>query len=156
MGEELLNLSPLDPCHSQCACMSIHIDLYLRCRVSSSALVPLWDYTITVLVCESTFFKDSYQIVIADDLVGLLIGSELGSTLGDMLYSYNWPPIGLQFIMDIPYGSKVRYSDLVGSLLRATLTVPPSGYCLKFSPPPSGTCLFSPSRKTLDVTLSVG
>ena len=57
-------------------------------------------------------------------------------------------------IVDISPESKVRYPNLVGSPSRSTLEVPPSEYCSKFLPPPSGTWPTFPSRDTLDVTLS--
>ena len=66
-----------------------------------------------------------------------------------------WPPFGLQFILDIPLSSKVRYPDLVGSPLRTTPAVPPPGYCSNFPPPPSGKFSTSTLQSLLAVTLSV-
>ena len=57
--------------------------------------------------------------------------------------------------MDIPPGSNVRYLDLVGSPLRSTLAVNPSGSCSKLLQPPSGTCPTSPSWANISVYLSV-
>ena len=73
--------------------------------------------------------------------------------LGDLLDSETWNPVGLQVIVDIPPGSKVIYPDLEGSTSRAALAVPPLGYCQKFPPPPSGTCLTSTFISTLAVNI---
>ena len=98
--------------------------------------------------------QDSSGIGVFDDPVGFLLGYELGSTLGALLYSETGNPVGIQFIVDIPPGSKVRYLALVVYPLQATLVVPPLGYCPKFLPPPSVTCLTYPLQSTLDVNLS--
>ena len=81
--------------------------------------------------------------------------SELVSPLGDLQYYDTWTPVGLQFIVDIPLGSKVRYPDLVVSPLRATLSVPPSVYFSVVPPPPSGKFPTSSFQSTFDVTLSL-
>ena len=70
---------------------------------------------------------------IIDDTVGLLLGYELVLPLGDLLDSDTWPHVGLKFIMGIPPGSKVRYSDLVVSPLLVTLVVTHSG-CFSMFP----------------------
>ena len=69
------------------------------------------------------------MIDIVDDTVGFLLRSELGSPLGALPDYENLPPVGLQLIMDIPPGSKVRHPDLMVSPLQATIAVPPSGSC---------------------------
>ena len=65
-------------------------------------------------------------------------GSENVFSLRDFLVYYPEPPIDLQFIVDIPTGSKVRYPDLVNYPLQDKIAVPPELYCVKFPPPPSG------------------
>ena len=45
----------LDPHPPHWAWTQIHLDRQLRCRVESTYWVLLWDETIPVLVCESTF-----------------------------------------------------------------------------------------------------
>ena len=73
--------------------------------------------------------QDSSGIGIVNYPFGLLMGFELGSPLGDMLYSETWTNVGLQLIVYIPPGSKVRYPDLMGSPLQATPAMPPSRSC---------------------------
>ena len=69
--------------------------------------------------------KDTSRIGIVDDPVGLFLVFELGSPLGDLIDSETWPPVGLQLIVGIPHGSKVRYPNLVVSTLRFILVVHP-------------------------------
>ena len=85
--------------------------------------------------------KNSYEVGIADKPVGLCLVSELGSPLGDLLDYENWTNLGLQLIVNIPPGLKVRYPFFVVSTSWATLAVPTLVYCLKFPPPPYGTCI---------------
>ena len=96
-------------------------------------------------------FQDSYGIGIVDETFGFWLGSELGLPLGSLLDYNNWPPIGLQLIVNIQPVSKVSYPDLVVSPLWATLVVHPSEYCPKSPPPPYGTCLTYPLQAMLDV-----
>ena len=77
------------------------------------------------------------------------------SPVGALFDSYSWNNF-LQFIMDIPPGSKVTYPDLVGNLLRYTPAVPTSVSCPIFPPPPYRTWLTSSSRATLAAALSGG
>ena len=91
-----------------------------------------------------TIFQDSYGIGIADDPVVLWLVYELGSPLGDLKDSDAWPPVGLQLILYIPHGSKVRSPDLVVSPSLATPSLPHSISCPKCTPPPSGSCFTSP------------
>ena len=100
--------------------------------------------------------KDSSGIGIYYDTAGFWLGSGLRFPLGDLIYSEIWHPVGLQFIMDIPPRSKVRYSDLVGYPLRDILSVPHSGSCPKFPPHTYGTCLISPLQTTIYVALYGG
>ena len=93
--------------------------------------------------------QDSSGTIVFDDPVGFWLGYELGSHLWYLLGSETWPPVGLQLIIYIPHGPKLRYPDLVGYLLWDTLAVPPSGYCPNFPPSPSGTWLASPSQATI-------
>ena len=66
------------------------------------------------------------------------------SPLESLFESYSWSNL-IQLILYIPLGSKVRYPDLVGSPLRATLAVPPSGSGLRFPSLPPGAYTGSPS-----------
>ena len=66
------------------------------------------------------------------------------------------PPVDLQFIVDIPPGSKVKHPDLVNSPLKYTLAMPPAESDVKFLPPPSRMCRIYSSRVTLDVSPSGG
>ena len=93
-------------------------------------------------------------IVISYEPVGSCLLYELCLPPWDILYSETWSPVGLQLVVYIPPGSKLIYSELVVSLLRGTLAVPPSKSCPKFPPPLSGKFLTYPSRATLSVTLS--
>ena len=88
---------------------------------------------------------DSSRIGIVYDPVGFLISSELGLPLGSLIYSDTWTLVGLQLIVYIPTGSKVRYLDLMDSPSRTTLEVNPSVHFSKFPLPLSVTCLTSPS-----------
>ena len=75
------------------------------------------------------------------------------SPLRDLFDSDSWSNF-LQLIVYIPLGSKVRYSDLVGSSSWDTLVVPPSGYGLRFHLLPSGACPDFPSQANLAMTFS--
>ena len=111
-----------------------------------------WEYP--SLGLQVNLLQDSYGNGIYGDPVGLWLGSELGSPLGYLLDYDTWIPVGLQLIVEIPTGSKVRYPDLVGSTSQATLAVTPSGSCPKFPLPPYGTCLNYTSQAMIAVTLS--
>ena len=82
------------------------------------------------------------------------LGSEAVLSLSDCLVSDSDPPIDLQLIVYRSHGSKVRYTDLVGSSLRATLVVTTAGSCTYFLPYTYGMCPDSPSQATLAVPLS--
>ena len=99
--------------------------------------------------------QDYYGIGIFYEKVRFLLGSGLGSPLGGLLDYDTWPPIGIQFIVDIPPGSKILHPDLEGSLSGTKLAVHPSWYCSKVPPPPSRTCPTYPSQSALSVTLSM-
>ena len=80
----------------------------------------------------------------------------LGNPLGYLLDYQNPWSNAIQLIEEISPGSNVRYHDLMGYPPRATLALLPLGYCPKFPPTPSDTCLTYPSRSTHAVTLSGG
>ena len=120
----------------------------------ANLLFPLlvWDSSCLGVWVKPVQFSSG--ITISDDPVGFTLGSELGSPLGDLLYYETWTPVGLQLIVEISPGSKIRYPDLVGPPSRVTLAVLPLEYFPKFSQTPSGLWITSPSWYTLDVTLS--
>ena len=66
----------------------------------------------------------------------------------DSWYNFLW------LVVDVPLVSKVRYTYLVGSPLRATLAVPHSGSVLMFPSLPSGACPDSPSQAKIAVNFS--
>ena len=99
--------------------------------------------------------QDLSGIGIANYPFGFFLGSEIGSSLVDLIYSETWPHVVGQLIMYIPPGSKLTYPELFVSLLRVTFAVPPSGYCPKFLPPPSEECLTYPSQSMLVMNISV-
>ena len=101
------------------------------------------------------FLQYSSGIGVSDEPVGFFLGYEIGLLLGNMIDSETCPPVGFHLIVDTPNGLNLRYPNLVGSLLRSTLAVPPSVSCSKFPPPPSEMCPTSPSQSTIAVTLSV-
>ena len=74
-------------------------------------------------------------------------GSVLVWSLGVLLCSKDGPPVGLQLILDIPYGSKLRYPDLMEYPSRYTLALPPELIGVDFAPPPSGTCPTLPRQR---------
>ena len=119
-------------------------------------LGPLVGWDSHSLGVKFNLLKDSSRISVAVEPVGFWLGYELGLSLGDLIDSETCPPVGLQLIVDIPPGSKVRYPDLVVSPSRATLVVPPSGYYTKFLPPPSGTCLTYLLRAVVAANISLG
>ena len=100
------------------------------------------------------FLQDLSGIGIVSYPFGFFLGSEIDSSLVDMIYSETWPPVVVQLIMYIPHGSKLIYPELFVSPLRATVAVPPSGYCPKFPPPPSEDCLTYPSQSMLSMNIS--
>ena len=112
----------------------------------------VWDYP--SLGVKVNLLQYSSVICIVYDPVGFWMGSEFGSPLWDILYSETLTSVGLQLILEISPGSKIRYSDLVVSPSRATLSVPPSGYFPKFPPTPYVTCITSPSQATLTENIS--
>ena len=120
----------------------------------SGLLVPLVVWDSPSIGLWVNLLQDFSGIGIVDDPVGFWLGSELSSPLWDLLDSETWPPVGLQLIVYTPYDSKVRYPDLVGSLLRATIVVPPSGFFPNFTPPPSWTFLTFTSQARLAATIS--
>ena len=60
-------------------------------------------------------FYYSAGIGIYDVPAGLLLGSELRLSLGDLLYYETWPAVGLKLFLDIPPESKGKQPELVRS-----------------------------------------
>ena len=53
--------------------------------------------------------QDSSVIGIVDEPIVFWLGSEIGTPLGYLLDYEAWIIIGIQFIVDIPPGSNIRY-----------------------------------------------
>ena len=112
-------------------------------------LVSLYSPSVGMWV---NLLKNSSGFGIADEQFGLLLISKLVSPLGYPIDYDTWPHVDIQFNMDIPPGSNVRYPDLVASSLQAPLAVTPSGYYPKLPAPPSGAWRASPLQATFSVT----
>ena len=56
----------------------------------------------TSLGVRVNLLQESSEFGIVDDPVGFLTGYELGLPLWALLDSETWPPLGLNFIIDIP------------------------------------------------------
>ena len=95
----------------------------------------------------------NYMVRSLEVFLGLPLYIFFNSPLRDLFDSDSWYNF-LQLIVYIPLGSKVRYSDLVGSSSWDTLVVPPSGSGLRFHLLPSGACPDFPSQANLAMTFS--
>ena len=109
-----------------------------------------------IIGVQVNIFQYSSGIGMFDDTVGFFLGSELVMYLGGLLDYYHGGPVGLQFILDIPRGSKVKYPNSFGSPLQATIVVTPAGSGVKFISYLYGICLTYTSQATHAVSLSGG
>ena len=92
----------------------------------------------------------------AKKLVKTFLVSDIGQSIGNLLGYEPGITVCRQMIVDISTGLKVIYSDLVGYLLWAKISVRTTGYCSKFLPLPSlGRALIIPRELRL-LCLSLG
>ena len=62
-GEEILNLTHLDPCPSHWKWTRIHPYWNMICQVESNSWLPLWDDNIPLLMRKSNFCKTTLVLV---------------------------------------------------------------------------------------------
>ena len=93
----------------------------LSCWVRLVGPLVVWDSP--SIGVQANILQDSYVIGIFDDPVGLFLVSKCGSHLEGMLDPNTRPTVGLQFIVDSPPGSKLRYPELVRSPSQYTLAL---------------------------------
>ena len=121
--------------------------MQVYCRTYRITLVLLF-----VLSLGALLGSESWSDVVTK-VFEYFLGSGTELSLRNVLVFDPDPPIGLQLIVYSEPVSKVRYPDLVVSLLQSTIAVTPAGSCVNFLQSPYGTCSTFPLWSTIDVSL---